>query len=44
LIAVSFASDPEHWKIAFDMVLGAIDNSFSARSITSGCDAWRKVW
>lgn len=40
-MAVSFASDPEHWKSTFDIGTGAIWISLSARSMPASFETCR---
>ena len=40
-MAVSFASEPEHWKITRAIGTGAIRSSVSASSIAGSFERWR---
>jgi len=44
LIAVSFASDPEHWNSTLLIGTGAICSSFSARSTPASFVVPRYKW
>ncbi len=40
-MAVSLASEPEHWKTTRAIGTGAISRSFSASSIAGSLERWR---